>query len=236
MMLSVAILAGGCATRLYPVTKTMPKVMVEVAGKPFIAHQLKLLKKNGLEQVIICSGHLSRQIEDFVGDGKIFGLSVRFSIDGKQLLGTAGAVKKALPLLTDVFLLMYGDSYLDIDFQPIIDYFLSHDKKGLMVVLRNTSKWDKSNVIYKDGDIIEYDKDTRDRKMEYIDYGLAILRKSAFDETGKKKVFDLVELYKGLIRKKQMLGFEVKNRFYEIGSPSGLEQTREHLLKLSRNK
>ncbi len=231
-MPSILILAGGCATRLYPVTKTIPKAMVKVAGKPFIAHQLDLLKKNGFKKVVICSSYLSKQIQNFVGNGNNFGLSVHFSVDGKKLLGTGGAIKKALPLLTDVFLVMYGDSYLNISFLPIIDYFLSHDKKGLMVVLKNKNKWDKSNVICKNGNIIKYDKNSHDRKMEYIDYGLGILRKSAFDEINKREVFDLVVLYKGLIKKKQMLGFEVKRRPYEIGSPLGLAETEKHLSKL----
>lgn len=235
-MPSVAILAGGCAKRLYPITKTIPKAMVEVAGKPFIAHQLYLLKRNGFKNVIICSSHLSKQIEDFIRDRKNFGLSVRFSVDGKKLLGTAGAIKKALPLLTDVFLVMYGDSYLDIDFQSVIDYFSSHDKKGLMTVLKNKNRWDKSNIVYENGDIVSYDKKICDKKMEYIDYGLGMLRKSAFDEIDKKEAFDLVELYRGLIQKKQMLGFEVKNRFYEIGSPTGLAETERYLSKLLENK
>ncbi len=210
--------------------------MVEVAGQPFIAHQLNLLKRNGFKKVIICSGHLSKQIEVFVRDGKNFGLSVRFSVDGKKLLGTAGAIKKALPLLTDVFFVMYGDSYLDIDFKSIIDYFLSGDKKGLMTVLKNKNRWDKSNIVYENGDIVSYDKRICDEKMEYIDYGLGMLRKSAFDEVDKKEVFGLVELYKSLIQKKQMLGFEVKNRFYEIGSLSGLAETEKYLSRLVQNK
>ncbi len=235
-MPSVVILAGGWAKRLYPITKTIPKAMVEVAGKPFIAHQLCLLKKNGFKNVIICSGHLSKQIEDFVRDGKNFGLSVRFSVDGKKLLGTAGAIKKALPLLTDIFLVMYGDSYLDIDFQSVIDYFSSQDKKGLMTVLKNKNRWNKSNIIYENGDILLYDKHICNKKMEYIDYGLGMLRKSAFGKIGKKEVFDLVEVYKGLIQEKQMLGFEVKNRFYEIGSPDGLAETEKYLFRLAQNK
>lgn len=236
MMPSVAILAGGYATRLYPISKTMPKVMVKVAGKPFIAHQLSLLKNNGLKTVVICAGYLSKQIEDFVGDGKNFGLSISFSVDGEKLLGTGGAIKRALPLLTDVFLVMYGDSYLNINFKPVIDYFLSRDRKGLMTVLRNMNKWDRSNIVCKNGDIITYDKNAHDRRMEYIDYGLGILRKSALDEIDDKEVFDIAELYRNLIQKRQMLSFEVKKRFYEIGSQSGLAETEEYLLKLCQNK
>jgi NDP-sugar pyrophosphorylase family protein len=234
MMPTVAILVGGYATRLYPVTKTIPKAMLRVAGKPFIAHQLALLKKNGITKVVICSGYLSEQIENFIGDGKQFGLSINFSVDGEKPLGTGGAIKKALPLLEDAFFVMYGDTYLTIDFKSISDLFLSQNKKGLMTVLRNKDQWDKSNIVLKNGKIIKYDKKEKTLDMEYIDYGLSMLRKSAFDEIGAEEVFDLAEVYKSLIEKGQMIGYEVKNRFYEIGSAQGLAETEEYLLSLSK--
>lgn len=230
----VALLVGGYARRLYPVTRTIPKAMLTVAGKPFMAHQLALLKKNGITKVVVCSGYLSKQIEDFVGDGKEFGLSVNFSIDGEKLLGTGGAIKKALPLLGDIFFIMYGDSYLTIDFKAVYDFFLSQNKKGLMTILRNRDDWDKSNIIFRNGKIINYDKKEKTRDMEYVDYGLSILKESAFDNAGNEEVFDLAELYKSLIAKEQMIGYEVKNRFYEIGSALGLAETEEYLLSLSR--
>ena len=234
MMPAVALLVGGYARRLYPVTKTIPKAMMAVAGKPFIAHQLALLKKNGITKVVICSGYLSKQIENFVGDGKEFGLSVDFSLDGEKLLGTGGAIKKALPLLGDIFFVMYGDSYLTIDFKSVYDFFLSQNKKGLMTVLRNRDKWDKSNIVFKNGKIINYDKKEKTRDMEYVDYGLSMLRKSAFDDAGNAEVFDLAVLYKSLIAKEQISGYEVKSRFYEIGSARGLAETEEYLLSLSK--
>jgi len=236
MMPAIAILVGGYATRLYPVTRTIPKAMLMVAGKPFIAHQLALLKNNGITQVVICSGYLSEQIEDFVGDGKQFGLSVRFSIDGDKLRGTGGAIKKALPLLTDSFFVMYGDSYLNIDYKAISDFFQSQNKEGLMTIIRNKDAWDKSNIVFKDGRIITYDKQTKTSDMEYTDYGLGIVRKSAFDETGSKEIFDLAEVYQSLIAKEQMIGYEIKNRFYEIGSAQGLAETEDYILSLSKEK
>lgn len=236
MMPPIVILAGGYAKRLQPITKTIPKSMVEVAGKPFIAHQLALVKRNGFKKVIICSGHLSEQIEGFVGNGKKYGLSVNYSIEGRKLLGTGGALKKALPLLTDYFAVMYGDSYLDIDFKRIIDCFSAHNEQGLMTILKNTNKWDQSNVVCKNGEIIKYDKEINDPKMKYIDYGLGILRKSAFTGLTQKKVFDLVAVYQSLINKKQLLAYEIRKRFYEIGSHAGLAETEEYLLNLSRHK
>lgn len=234
MMPAVAILVGGYATRLYPVTKAIPKAMLQVAGKPFIAHQLDLLKKKGITKVIICSGYLSKQMEGFIGDGNQCGLSVKFSVDGGKLLGTGGAIKKALPLLGDIFFIMYGDTYLNIDFKSISDFFLSQNKKGLMTVLRNKDQWDKSNIVFKNGKIIKYGKKEKTTDMEYIDFGLSMLRKSAFDEIGNEEVFDLAEVYKSLIEKEQMIGYEVKSRFYEIGSAQGLAETEEYLLSLSK--
>jgi MurNAc alpha-1-phosphate uridylyltransferase len=127
---------------------------------------------------------------------------------------------------------MYGDSYLNISFKPVHDFFLSQNKKGLMTILKNSDKWGKSNIVFKDGKIINYDKKEKTKDMEYIDYGLSMLRKSAFDEIGDKEVFDLTELYKSLIDKEQMIGYEVTSRFYEIGSSLGLAETEEYLLKL----
>jgi MurNAc alpha-1-phosphate uridylyltransferase len=234
MMPAVAILVGGYATRLYPVTKAIPKAMLQVAGKPFIAHQLALLKKNGITKVVICSGYLSEQIEDFIGDGKQFGLSINFSADGEKPLGTGGAIKKALPLLKDTFFVMYGDTYLPIDFKSVSDFFLSQNKKGLMTVLRNKDQWGKSNIVLKNGKIIKYDKKEKTMNMEYIDYGLSMLRKAAFDEIGAEEVFDLAEVYQSLIANEQMISYEVKSRFYEIGSAQALTETEEYLLSLSK--
>jgi N-acetyl-alpha-D-muramate 1-phosphate uridylyltransferase len=235
MMPTVAILVGGYATRLYPVTKTVPKAMLQVAGRPFIAHQLALLKEKNITQVVVCAGYLSKQIEDFVGDGNKFGISVKFSFDGDMLLGTGGAIKKALPMLGDIFFIIYGDSYLNIDFKSVSEYFSSQNKKGLMTVIKNKNKWDKSNVVFNNGKIIRYCKQKTTCDMEYIDYGLSMLRKSAFDETTLKKEFDLSEVYKTLIAEDQMIGYEVKNRFYEIGSVQGLVETEKYLLGLSKN-
>jgi len=233
-MPSVVIIAGGIATRLRPITETVPKAMLMVAGKPFIAHQLFLLQKNGIEKVVICSGYLSDKIEDFVGDGSKFGLSVTFSRDGEKLLGTGGAVKKALPLLRDNFFVMYGDSYLTVNFKDVYNYFLSQQKIGLMTVFKNRDAWDKSNIVFKGGRIITYDKKNTTKEMEYIDYGLGILEKSAFDVMAARDVFDLSELYQDVISKEGMCGYEVSERFYEIGSKSGQTETEKYILNTGR--
>ena len=232
MMPSVAILAGGLATRLYPVTRTIPKSMIDLSGKPFIIHQLELLKKKGITRIVICAGYLGEQVKDFLKDGTEYGISIDYTFDGDKLLGTGGALKKALPLLGDIFFVMYGDSYLDTDFKVILDYFLPHDKMGLMTVYKNENLWDRSNIIYSDGKILKYDKKDISPEMKYIDYGLGILRKEAFQNITKNEVLDLADLYKELIGRKEMLGYEVRERFYEIGSPDGLKETERYLEKL----
>jgi N-acetyl-alpha-D-muramate 1-phosphate uridylyltransferase len=231
-MFPLVLLAGGLATRLYPVTHNIPKSMLEIAGKPFIAHQLELIKKNNIEKVIICAGRLGEQILDYVGNGDKFDLDVKYSFDGEKLLGTGGAIKKALNLLENEFFIMYGDSYLDIDFNAINKYFKRFGKSGLMTVLKNENLWDKSNIIFKEGKLLKYDKKNYLPEMNYIDFGLGIVRKGSFDLFNGIDEFDLADLYMKLLEKDELIGYEVFNRFYEIGSFKGIEETE----KYSKNK
>lgn len=229
MISKLVLLAGGKATRLRPVTEAIPKSLLEVAGKPFIDHQLELIKRNNITQVVICVSYLGGQVREFVGDGSRYGLKIDYSFDGDTLLGTGGTIKNALDLLDDKFFVMYGDSYLTADFKIISDYFLKGNKSGLMTVFKNEGKWDKSNIDFRDGKIINYDKSIENKNMEYIDYGLGILKKRAFEDFKNEKVFDLEAVYKNLLRKKELLGYEVSERFYEIGSFRGLEETQAFL-------
>lgn len=229
MISKLVLLAGGKATRLRPVTEAIPKSLLEVAGKPFIDHQLELIKRNNITQVVICVSYLGGQVREFVGDGSRYGLKIDYSFDGDTLLGTGGTIKNALDLLDDKFFVMYGDSYLTADFKIISDYFLKGNKSGLMTVFKNEGKWDKSNIDFRDGKIIKYDKSIENKNMEYIDYGLGILKKRAFEDFKNEKVFDLEAVYKNLLRKKELLGYEVSERFYEIGSFRGLEETQAFL-------
>lgn len=228
-MLPVAILAGGMATRLRPVTEKIPKALVEIGGKPFILHQLDLLKRQDIERVVLCVGYLGEMIYGVVGTGKKLGLQVEYSYDGTVLLGTGGSLKKALPLLGDSFFVLYGDSYLDCNYEKIQSAFGMSGKPALMTVLRNEDRWDKSNIIFEDSRIIKYDKKNLTPEMKYIDYGLSILRRSVFTGIDKGEVFDLSELYKDIIDKGQMAGYEVSKRFYEIGSQQGIAELRRLL-------
>jgi NDP-sugar pyrophosphorylase family protein len=225
----LVLLAGGKATRLRPVTETIPKSMLEVAGRPFIAHQLELIRNNGIEKVLICASFLGEQIEDYAGDGSKFGLSVEYSFDGDELLGTGGAIKNALKKLDEQFFVMYGDSYLITDFKDINEYFFAQNKPALMTVYRNEGKWDNSNVQFENGVLLKYDKVNRTSDMRHIDYGLGILSKTAFESFSDKRVFDLSEVYVKLLANGQLAGYEVNERFYEIGSFAGLEETDAYL-------
>jgi len=229
MMPTIAILSGGKATRLYPITKEIPKAMLELAGKPFIAHQLEMLKHNGVKRVVICAGYFGLMLKDYIRAGNDYGLSVDFSFDGDKLLGTAGAIKKALPLLENSFAVMYGDSYLTEDFRPIANFFASSDKKGLMTVFKNDGEWDVSNIVYADGKILKYDKKQLTPEMKYIDYGLLFFKSAAFSKIIDDQVYDLADLCVDLINEDQMAGYEVKQRFYEIGSFKGLGETKQYL-------
>ncbi len=222
--LPVAILAGGLATRLRPLTETMPKVLLPVAGKPFLAHQLDLLRGQGIKRVVLCVGYLGEMIERDFGDGRDWGVHLEYSFDGPVLLGTGGALKKTLPLLGEEFFVLYGDSYLPIDFGPVADCFHRSGKLGLMTVFHNRNQFDTSNVWFADGEIKVYDKKNRLPEMQHIDYGLSVLSAAAFGDYPADRPFDLAEVMRSLVATKQLAGFEVQERFYEIGSPSGLAE------------
>lgn len=224
-MLPVAILAGGLAIRLRPITETIPKSLVDVAGKPFVVRQLDYLRHQGVTRVVLCVGYLGEQVEAVVGDGSAYGLEVRYSWDGPTLLGTGGAIKQALPKLGQQFFVFYGDSYLPIDFQAVERDFLSSGKPALMTVLRNTDRWDKSNIEFEDGSIIEYNKGAPRPEMAHIDYGLGVLSAAVFGDAPPNEPLDLADIYHDLSLRGDLAGHEVFERFYEIGSHKGLEET-----------
>lgn len=224
MTLPVALLAGGLATRLRPITEKIPKVLVSVAGRPFLEHQLALLRKQGFTRVVLCLGHLGEMVVDQFGDGREHGMQLEYSFDGPKLLGTGGALKQAMPQLGENFFVLYGDSYLTEPFGPVADFFLRSGKLGCMTVYRNEGKYDTSNVVFGDGEIKLYDKKHRLPEMRHIDYGLSLFNRRAFDEWPSDQPFDLAAVMTRLVERKQMAGWEVKDRFYEIGSHEGLEE------------
>lgn len=229
MTLPVAILAGGLATRLGSITETIPKALVDVAGKPFIVHQLALLRAAGIQRVVLCVAHLADQIEAVLGDGRGYGVQILYSNDGGQLLGTGGAIRKALPLLGDAFFVLYGDSYLMCDYAAIERAYRASGKLGLMTVYENQGQYDASNVAVQGGRILRYDKTPGLPGMTHIDWGLGVIAASAFGNYPPEGRLDLAVVYQDLLARDQLAGYEVTQRFYEIGSVAGLEDTRRLL-------
>ncbi|MEY2879950.1 MAG: hypothetical protein RLZZ15_2330 [Verrucomicrobiota bacterium] len=222
--LPVALLAGGMATRLRPITEKIPKLLVEVAGESFFSHQLRLLKKNGLTRIVLCVGYLGEMIVEQYGDGTKWGVRIEYAFDGPKLLGTGGALIAALPKLGDAFYVLYGDSYLPIDYRAVGDFFLRSGKQGLMTVYENRGRYDASNVEFADGEIKIYDKKLKSPAMRHIDYGLGVFRATAFDGFARDAVVDLAAVQSSLVARRALAGYEMRERFYEIGSHEGLNE------------
>ena len=222
MSLPVAILAGGMATRMRPITETMPKALVEVAGRPFAEHQVERLAAQGISHVVWLVGYRAHQIQDALGDGSRWGMRFEYRHDGPSLLGTGGAIGHALPVLGEAFFVMYGDSYLEADFGAVEDAFRASGRAGLMTVFMNDGRWDASNVEMAGGCIVRYDKKVRSAGMRHIDWGLGVLTPRAFDAFPGDEPLDLAEVYRDLLSRGELAAFEVDRRFYEIGSPEGL--------------
>ncbi len=233
-MLPIAILSGGLATRLRPLTETIPKALVEIGGEPFLAHQLRLLARWGADRVVLCIGYRGEMIRDFAGDGSAFGVCIDYSSDGPALLGTAGAIRRALPLLGSSFFVLYGDSYLPCDYRAVERAFRRSGKSGLMTVYRNDGRFDASNVDFANERILAYDKRDSTPAMRYIDYGLGAFRSDVFAALPDNQFHDLASIYQGLLHRGDLAGFETHERFYEIGSPSGIQELQDYIRRPRR--
>jgi NDP-sugar pyrophosphorylase family protein len=226
---SLCLLAGGRATRLGAISRHRPKSLVRVAGAPFIAHQLTLLRDRGVTRVVICVGHLGDQIRDYVGDGARWDLRVDYSDDGDSPAGTGGAVARALPLLPRSFFVMYGDAYLDVDFRRVAAAFRAAGRPGLVCVLHNHDRWEPSNVAFDGDRVLAYDR--RADGLEWVDYGLSLLRAETVAgwAAARAAPLDLGDLYSELAGRGELTGFAVERRFHEIGRPGTLAATSRHL-------
>jgi D-sedoheptulose 7-phosphate isomerase len=233
-LMPAIILAGGPGTRLRPLTEHVPKAMIDVAGQPFLWHQLQLLKRHGIRHVVLAVGYLGERIQQTFGDGATAGVSLEYSYDGPSLLGTAGAIRKALPLLPEQFFVLYGDSYLTCDYQAVEQAFRRSRLPGLMTIYRNDGQFDASNVEFDGNRIVRYDKKNRTPSMRYIDYGLGVFHRSAFMAIAEGEKRDLTDVYQQLLDAGKLEAFEVHERFYEIGSAEGLRETTNLLLESRR--
>ncbi len=228
-MFQTVILAGGLATRLWPDTKSIPKSMISIAGKPFIDWQLSLLKEKGIKKILLCIGYLGEQIEDFVGNGEKWDLEISYSYERETLLGTGGALRKALDKLDDNFFLTYGDSYLPVSYIDIQESFIKSGQSALMTIYKNYNDFDKSNVAIENGKIKRYKKNSDDKDLIYIDYGLLVLSKSTIKKIPPDEIIDLSQPLQNLVTTGELASYEVNQRFYEIGSRSGIENLEVYL-------
>ena len=227
--MQVVILAGGLGTRLGPLTAQLPKALIPVLGKPFLAHVIALLRSHGLTRLLVLHGHHGDQLERAFGDGSALGVELKYRHDGPMLLGTGGALRGALDLLEEELFVLYGDTYLDIDYGAVAQAFRASGKPALMTVFHNGGQFDTSNVLFRDGELLRYSKRDRTPEMDFIDYGLAALKREIIAELPAGEPQDLAELYSRLVTERRMVGFEVFRRFYEIGTPAGLAETERYL-------
>ena len=227
----VCVLAGGLGSRLGERVQAAPKPLLEVADEPFLSHQLRLLASCGVSEVVLCVGYLGELIERTVG-ARLHGVHIRYSYDSPGLDGTLGAVRRAVPLLGTRFLVLYGDTYLRIDYADVVRAWQESRLPALMTVLRNEGRWDTSNVDYAEGRVLSYDKRSPKREMNWIDYGLGGLTAEALEAVGTPER-DLGALYTALAAEGRLYGYEARERFYEIGTPAALAETDAFLRGLS---
>jgi len=225
-MLPVAILAGGLSTRLANLTEKIPKSLIEINGKPFLDWQLDLLEKSGVTHVVYCLSHKANMIQDYLVQRNTH-INIEFSFDGKSQLGTGGAVIKARSILGKNFFVLYGDSYLPINYQEVNNFFLSQEAPSLMTIIKNVSKQEPSNVIFENDGIKLYDKFNYSTEMNYIDYGLSVFNEKAFMKFPQNENVDLSTIQHQLSKEGSLAGYEVNKRYYEVGSVKGIMDFKE---------
>ena len=226
--MQAAILAGGLATRLGELTKHQPKSMLPIMGKSFLEYQLALLASEGITNIVLCIGHLGEQIVETIGTGKKFGVNIRYSYEAEPL-GTAGALRNAEALLEDPFISLYGDSFVSLDFNGFVSSFTSKSKLAMMSVYKNYDKYDRSNTEIRGNLVTRYSKNVRTSSTIYIDYGVNIFRREALRLIPRDHFYSLEDLFIRLIERQQLMAYQVKDRFFEIGSLQGLREFEEYM-------
>jgi len=232
--LQAVILAGGLGTRQRPLTETVPKALIPVRGRPFVDYQLELLKRSGIDDFVFCVGHLGEMIQEHLGGGGAFGCRICYSYDGPRLLGPAGALKRAESLLQNHFFVTYGDAYLRAPYGQMMNALGSSGKLGVMSVYRNENKFGRSDLVVESGAVIRYDKKNQIAGMDWINYGVTALRKQALALIPPRGFCDEEAFYGSLISRKELLAFEVKERFYEIGTPASLSEFEAFMARQGR--
>jgi NDP-sugar pyrophosphorylase family protein len=227
--MQAVILAGGLGTRLGPLTSSVPKPMVTVHERPCLEYELTLLAQSGITDVVLCVGYLGEQVVQYFGNGRPLGIQIQYSWDGEQLLGPIGALKNAESLLAGSFFVLYGDAYLRLDYNVLMETMLLSNRLGAMAVLRNYHRYGPSDLLVEDGIVKEYDKKQIRPELEWVNFGVSALRREALQLVEPCRFCDEETFYGQLIAQRELAAFQVKDRFYEIGSPSGLEQFRQFI-------
>ncbi len=227
--MQLAILAGGLGTRLGPLTADIPKSLVQVLGRPFVERQIELVRRAGVRRLVLCVGHYGQKIVDRLGDGSALGVEIAYSFEGPELLGTGGALKKAEPLLDPAFMMMWGDSYLMLDYAAIWQAFMAQGLPAMMVVYRNRNQRVPSNVKLEQGRVAVYDKWQEDPAKEYIDEGLTCLKREVLERVPPGRPFAIEEVFRDLAAEGLLAAYETSQPFYEIGTPAGIAELEEVL-------
>jgi NDP-sugar pyrophosphorylase family protein len=196
--------------------------LIPICGRPFVDYQIELLKYHGVTEILLCVGHLGDQIKDYCGNGSQFGVAIRYGDEGDALLGTAGALRHVAPMLAEEFFVTYGDGYLRLEYARAMAYFRRRERLGLMVIYKNRGRYDRSNVVVEGAFVTAHDKAHARPDMDYIDFGVSMLRRRAVDMVPSGRSVSLEELYAGLIAQRELLAYRAPRRFFEIGSPDGL--------------
>lgn len=227
--MQAAILAGGLGTRLLPFTRDLPKPMVPLVGRPFLQHQIELLRGCGISDIVLLVGHMADKVRSYCGDGSRFGVSLRYSDEGDSRLDTAGALKHAESMLGEIFMVLFGDSYLVIDYAKVWSDFCARAARGMMVVFRNENQFDTSDVAVADGLVTAYQKYPPLPEAVFINYGLTVLRRETLGLMESGQRISLQEFLRPLVRDRQLAAWEASQRFFEIGSAEGLQALETHL-------
>jgi MurNAc alpha-1-phosphate uridylyltransferase len=230
-MMPIAILAGGLGSRIYPLTSSIPKSLIQINGRPFIDIQLENLAAGGFQDVVICIGHLGEQIRSYVGAGERYGLSIEYSKDGEISLGTGGAIRNALEFLGKEFAIVYGDSLLDLHYKDVIEKYMQEKLPGLMTIYKQDEKHLRNNVAFVNGRIVKYSKSSNSDELNFIDYGFEILQSQVFENSIPEISFDLSKILEDLAETHQLAHFEAQNSFYEIGSLQGIDLLEKEMKK-----
>lgn len=229
--MQAVILAGGLGTRLRPLTLDVPKPMVPVAGRPFLDYELRLLTRNGFHDFVICVGYRADQIERYFGNGSELGISIAYSNDGEKQLGPSGALTNAAKLLKNEFMVTYGDAFLQMNYRDFEESFRSSGKLGMMAVLDNHNSFGNSDIVVKDGLVVEYDKTNQKPEMTWINFGATMLQKRALGVIPASTVLEEEQFYRALIAKRELAAFVTTNRFYEIGTIPALREFEKFVIE-----